>query len=152
MKGRRPKPKQLRFGEKDAAPKGRVPAPPKHLGPAAKAEWKRLAKELHADGRLTSASHSLFDLYCVTYGRRREIEDEISRLSREGNQAADIFTHKKPSGLTAISPLARLSRDLGLDLLKIASELGLGPVSVERVRLKPKPSNSPAEKFFRNDF
>ncbi len=58
MRGRKPKPNNLTFI--DGGPGGRKPKPahsiptcPAHLSPTAKAEWKRLASEMHRLGYIS---------------------------------------------------------------------------------------------------
>ena len=45
-----------------------VPPPPDYLGPDARAEWERLAPELHVIGLLTVADLHLFATYCEAFG------------------------------------------------------------------------------------
>lgn len=132
------------------ASRGCCPVLPKLLvTPLARAEWKRLAATLWADGRLNETTRSAFASYCLTFGRWAAIEQEIARLQHEAGSEAAAWMVMKPSGITQATPLMKLARELSMDLLKFSAELGLTPVSQQRVKLNHTPDpTSPAAEFF----
>jgi len=143
MRGRKPKPAQLRVidgrgddgrGASYARPK--PPTCPAHLNPTAKAEWKRLASGLFARGILTEGDRGMLAAYCQAYGRWVEAERKLAETPT---------LIKLPSGYIQQSPwLAISNKQLEL-IAKYASELGLSPVSRGRVTTKHPPGPKPWE-------
>src|SRR4051812_21402132 len=66
MRGRKPKPTHLKLldgnpGKRplnagEPKPERRIPTCPAHLNPTAKAEWKRLARQMHVLGIVTTST------------------------------------------------------------------------------------------------
>ena len=87
MRGRKPKPSRLKLiqgnpskralNAREPRPEARVPTCPAHLNPSAKAEWKRLAHEMHRLGILTSLDYAALSAYCQAYGRWVEAEKKL---------------------------------------------------------------------------
>lgn len=81
MRGRKPKPTELRVLEGNRGkvrintiePKfqsaATVPAPPDWIGDGGKAEWNRLASELHGQSMLTQADLGPFTMLCYYWGQ-----------------------------------------------------------------------------------
>lgn len=134
MRGRKPKPAQLRViegrsddGRGTAYNRPRPPTCPAHLSPTAKAEWKRLACGLFDRGILTEGDRAALAAYCQAYGRWVEAERKLAETPT---------LIKLPSGYIQQSPwLSIANKQLEL-LAKYASELGLSPVSRSRVTIK----------------
>ena len=81
MRGRKPKPMHLRVLDGKA---GRTPRPPRqlptcpsHLCPSAKAEWKRLARQLYDIGVVTALDRAVLAGCCQAYGRWVEAERKL---------------------------------------------------------------------------
>ena len=84
MRGRRPKPTHLKvmrgnpgkraLNPHEPKPRPAMPTCPAHLCPSAKAEWKRLARELHALSILSNLDRAALAGYCQAYGRWVEAE------------------------------------------------------------------------------
>jgi P27 family predicted phage terminase small subunit len=138
MRGRKPKPTRLKLitgnpGKRPInarEPKPTVTAPtcPAHLNPSAKAEWKRLARQLHVLGMLTDLDRAALAAYCQAYGRWAEAERKLKDTP---------MLLKLPSGIIQQSPwLAIANKQVEL-MAKFMSELGLSPVSRTRVDVKP---------------
>src|SRR5947207_11816997 len=87
MRGRKPKPTALkllagnpgkrRLNHREPKPQRELPTCPSHLLPAAKAEWKRLARELYDLGVLTRLDRGALAGYCQAYGRWVEAEKKL---------------------------------------------------------------------------
>ncbi len=85
-RGRKPKPTRLRVIQGNVGrrplpagepqPKSDIPECPKHLNSKAKAEWRRLVKELAPLKLLTGLDRPTLAAYCVIYGRWQEVEEQ----------------------------------------------------------------------------
>jgi P27 family predicted phage terminase small subunit len=145
MRGRKPKPTHLkllegnlgrrRLNSDEPRPHTSLPTCPQHLYPIAKAEWKRLARQLFALGILTTLDPAALAAYCQAYGRWVEAERKLSETPA---------LLKMPSGYVQQNPwLTIASKQLEL-MHKYLSEFGLSPVARSRVNIKstvfrPKP-------------
>ena len=77
-----------------------------HLNSSAKAEWKRLAGEMHRLGILTSLDRAALAAYCQAYGRWVEAERKLKETP---------LLIKLPSGYIQPSPwLAIANKQLEL--------------------------------------
>jgi P27 family predicted phage terminase small subunit len=144
MRGRKPKPTVLKLLEgnpghrlinrDEPKPHLCIPTCPAHLSPTAKAEWKRLARQLHDIGILTALDRGALAAYCQAYGRWAEAEKNLK-------QTPALL--KTPAGYAQPNPwLAIANKNLEL-MQKFIGELGLSPSSRSRVTtspsLRPKP-------------
>ena len=138
MRGRKPKPTRLKLIEgnpgkrpvnpHEPRPEVKVPTCPAHLNPSAKAEWKRLARQMQVLGIITDLDRAALAAYCQAYGRWAEAERKLKETP---------MLLKLPSGVIQQSPwLAIANKQLEL-MQKFMSELGLSPVSRGRVEAKP---------------
>jgi P27 family predicted phage terminase small subunit len=134
MRGRKPKPVHLKVleGTRSSSASSpvaslseiKVPTCPQHLCPTAKAEWKRLARELHTLGILTSLDRSALAAYCQSYGRWVEAEQRLKETPA---------LLKMPSGYVQQNPWLTISAKQ-LELMhRYLGELGLSPVARARV-------------------
>ncbi|HEX2257470.1 MAG TPA: phage terminase small subunit P27 family [Afifellaceae bacterium] len=144
MRGRKPKATALKLIEGNPGkrpinsrePKPALSAPtcPAHLSSTAKAEWKRLARQLHVLGIISQLDRAALAAYCQAYGRWAEAENRLKETPT---------LIKLPSGYIQPSPwLAIANKQLEL-MHKYMGELGLSPASRSRVSampsLRPKP-------------
>ena len=138
MRGRKPKPSHLKLLEGNPGrrplqrgeprPEVKVPTCPQHLSPSAKAEWKRLARQLFTLGILTSLDRATLAAYCQCYGRWVEAEQKLKETPA---------LLKMPSGYVQQNPWLTISTKQ-LELMhKYLSEFGLSPVSRTRVDVRP---------------
>jgi P27 family predicted phage terminase small subunit len=137
MRGRKPKPSHLKVLEGNPGrrplnpgeprPEVKVPTCPHHLCPSAKAEWKRLARQLFALGILTTLDRATLAAYCQSYGRWVEAEQKLKDTPA---------LLKMPSGYVQQNPWLTISSKQ-LELMhKYMSELGLSPVARTRVDVR----------------
>ena len=139
MRGRKPKPTALKLIEgnpgkrpingHEPKPPGSRPTCPSHLSPTAKAEWKRLAGELHRIGLLTQADRTALAAYCQAYGKWVEAEKKL---------AGTPTLLKMPSGYIQVSPWVTISNKQMELMAKYMVELGLTPSSRSRMAGLPE--------------
>ena len=104
--------------------RSRPPSCPAHLTPPAAAEWRRVAKALHAMGVLTTFDRAVLAAYCQAYGRWVEAEERL-------RETPMLF--KTPSGYVQQSPwLGIINKQLEL-MGRYLVELGMTPASRSRV-------------------
>jgi P27 family predicted phage terminase small subunit len=134
MRGRKPKPTSLKMLEGNPGrrplnageprPQRKIPTCPAHLCPSAKAEWRRLAHQLHTLGILTELDRAPLAAYCQAYGRWVEAERKLKETPT---------LLKLPSGYLQHNPWLTIANKQ-LELMhKYISELGLSPVARTRV-------------------
>lgn len=99
MKGRKPKPTDLKIAEgnrgkrkqNEHEPKptilDRIPRAPRHLNDDGAAEWKRIAHQLHELGLLTDLDLSSLGAYCASFARFLHAERELHRDRLEVEEA-----------------------------------------------------------------
>lgn len=137
MRGRKPKPTRLKLIEGNPGKRrlnpheplatAKIPTCPAHLCPTAKAEWKRLAAELHRLGILTDMDRAALAAYCQAYGRWVEAERRLKETP---------LLIKLPSGYIQQSPwLAIANKQLEL-MHRYLAEFGLSPTSRTRVEAR----------------
>jgi len=150
MRGHKPKPTHLKLLEgnpgkraingAEPQPARGIPTCPAHLSPPAKAEWKRLAQDLHRIGLLTLVDRGALAAYCQSWGRWVEAERKLQ-------ETPPLL--KTPAGYVQISPwltIANKEREL---MARYMGELGLTPSSRSRLAVQiptgPKPWEYGAE-------
>ena len=115
-----------------------LPAPPAHLGLVARAEWDRLAPELHRVGLLTMADRTTLAGYCALYQRWQEAEEGITALLIE-----------TPNGFQVQHPNISIANK-ALELMhKYMLELGLTPSSRVKLTTGAPPGEDPLDAFVR---
>ena len=111
-------------------------SPPKHLSPAAREEWDRLAPDLQRKGLLTGWDVEAFAIYCeAVAGRhiaRRLVDDEGLLVEGRGGMVRN--------------PAFQLWRDQAMLTLTAASRFGLSPS--DRAGLPANKSGDDAEALF----
>ena len=144
MRGRKPKPAHLKLvtgnpGKRpldlgQPRPRRELLTPPAMLSAAAKAEWRRVAPELHRIGLLTVADRLALAGYCQSAGRWEETEQEIAALAASGEHV--------PAGLIEVSRRALR------DAMRGAEVFGMTPASRSRLRGAPSADQTnPFENF-----
>jgi len=123
MRGRKPKPTHLKLLEgnpdkraingAEPQPARGIPTCPAHLSPPAKAEWKRLAQDLHRIGLLTLVDRGALAAYCQSWGRWVEAERKLQETPPLLKTPAG-YVHCCASALTR-SPSARPQRGCSCD-------------------------------------
>ena len=134
MRGRKPKPTSLKIASGNPGkrplnarePKAEpdLPTCPAHLLPSAKAEWKRLARELYNLGVITRLDRATLAAYCQAYGRWVEAEKKLK-------DTPGIL--KMPSGYIQMNPWLTIATKQMELMQRFAVELGMTPSSRSRV-------------------
>ncbi|BCH23547.1 phage terminase small subunit P27 family [Mesorhizobium sp. L-8-3] len=144
MRGRKPIPTALKLvtgnpskrplNTREPKPVTAIPTCPAHLMPAAKTEWKRLARYLHDLGVISELDRAALAAYCQAYGRWVEAEKKLK-------ETPPLL--RTPAGYVQQSPWLAISNKNVELMHKFMSELGLSPVSRSRVEttrsMGPKP-------------
>jgi P27 family predicted phage terminase small subunit len=149
-KGRPRKPTALKVlhGDFDKNPKRRnkseptpdlaIPKCPAWLSEHAKAEWKRITKEVGDLKVLSLGERGALEQYCDTYGKWRECNETIK---------ADGQWYSTNHGL-AEHPAAKAHRVYAGMCQKLLCEFGLTPSSRSRLAITKEPEVDETEKRF----
>ncbi len=146
MRGRKPIPTALKLvsgnpgkrplNKREPRPAHSIPTCPAHLSPSAKAEWKRLARQMHVLGIISQLDRAALAAYCQAYGRWVEAERKLKETPA---------LIKLPSGYIQPSPwLGIANKQLEL-MHKYITDLGLSPASRSRVSTMPSLAPKPWE-------
>lgn len=145
MKGRKPKPLELRvlhggayskaFAEQPQ-PRRVLPRCPEHLTGEAAACWKRLARDLYDAGLLSALDRDALAAYCMAYARYKKAE-EILAKSGEVIKTAD----KRDAEGNVIggsnwiqNPWLAVANRALEQMRQLAAEFGMTPSSRSRVK------------------
>lgn len=110
-----------------------MPRCPTFLSDTARAEWRRLASQLHEAGILKNVDRAALAAFCDSYGR---FADLTAALVNEP------LTFTTQTGYQSPNPKVKMAATAKSDMLKWASQLGLTPSARGRIVLdgnkKPK--------------
>ena len=143
MKGRKPVIPPL--GDVVAHPSStvRVPACPDYLRGRARECWDMVVNEMLAKNIYDSDCRDMVAAYCVQLARFLTAEDDIDACG------PTLLTKNK---LVKFNPSLRLSNNAYDRMVRLASELGLTPVSRKRVvKIRGHGSQAAASKFLKSD-
>lgn len=142
-RGRKPKPTALKvlegnpgkrqLNKNEPKPNTKLPKCPDWLEEEAKAEWKRLAKNLNELGILTELDANTFASYCQAYARWREAEEFITL---HGSIV------KTKSGYWQQVPQVAIAHSNQKIMMQAAAEFGLTPSSRSRIIANEDVSNA----------
>lgn len=147
MRGRRPKPLELRLIGGNA---GRRPLPksvphtsgppktPAGLSTAEISEWNLVVGQMEAVGTISPDNAAVVEVYVRNICRMREAEQH---LAEEGT----VFP--AANGILMASPWLKVSRESSAIVLKCAAELGLTPSARSRVHICAPEKESVADKY-----
>ena len=134
MRGRKPKPIELRVLHGGAAekalaehPKPRrvLPRCPPFLTGEAATCWRRLSRELFAAGLLSAVDRDALAVYCTVYARWLEAERMIAEVG---------IVKESMTGKLARNPYLAIAQQSIAQLGKLAAEFGMTPSSRSRVK------------------
>ena len=118
-------PGRHRLNEREPQPRpAGQPQAPKWLNGEARREWRRVVRELHRTGVLTTVDMGVLEGYCVSYARWRHAEGMLER------QPEVIESDK---GNLYQNPWYGVARTAMRDALRMAQELGMTPAARSRV-------------------
>jgi P27 family predicted phage terminase small subunit len=122
-------------------PRVEIPSPPKHLGPAARKEWRRITPLLEELGLVSGLDVAALALYCQSYGRLVELEmafnGKVALQVDQGLALADAVlatsTGTTPSGYQQQSVIVQLIRSHREEVNRYLGHFGLSPAARARV-------------------
>lgn len=136
MAGRRPKPTAVKraagnpgkrpLNDREPQPRAELPRCPAWLKGEARREWRRMAKELHEIGVLTTIDRAALAGYCVAYGRWMEAEKIVAEKGA---------VLKTTAGNLIQNPYLAVANKAWEHMMKAAVEFGLTPSSRSRVKV-----------------
>lgn len=138
MRGPAPKPTALKrlegnpgrrpLNEREPQPaRGARPSAPKWLSEAARAEWRRVVRDLHDTGVLTTIDLAVLEGYCVSYARWRAAESVLAT-------SPEVVESDK--GNLYMNPWLGVGRTALRDMLRFAQELGMTPSARSRLQVE----------------
>ena len=146
-RGRKPKPTALKLLEgtradrvndrEPAMPTG-LPERPDYLAGPARAEWDRMIELLRSSGVLSRADGAALALYCQTYGRWREAED---------NLALHGCVVEAVAGGAKTSPYVGIAHQCLALMHRLLVEFGLTPSSRSRIKSTVEKPKDALEEF-----
>lgn len=167
MRGRKPKPTQIKLvtgnpGHRppppdEPKPTARIPKCPSHLDPEAKREWRRMSRELDDLGILTCIDKAIFAVYCESWSRSKREEKILQQegmiiRSRERVTEHPDGTVVRTGGVPMINPRYKVKMDAVDKMMKALIEMGMSPSSRGRVSVAKKKADEQAqlrlERFF----
>ena len=144
MRGRKPLPGNVvrlrgnpgkrRVNDAGPRPEPRTPTCPSALGPEARKEWQRLARELSSLGLLTRIDRGALAAYCQAHALWLEA---VQAIGRYGTMV------KSPNGFPMQSPYVALANKQVDLMVRIAAEFGMTPSSRSRIRTAERPPEDP---------
>jgi P27 family predicted phage terminase small subunit len=122
-----------------------VPGPPDFLMPAAKAEWLRLADELHALGLLTVLDTTTFAVYCQSVARWLLAEEMLAKAIADAAANGDDGVGFVTAGSrgAVVDPLVKITVQAARDVCRYCAEFGFTPASRARFRAGYDPPPGP---------
>ena len=102
----------------------RTPSVPSHLSEAARAEWYRVAKELHGLGLLTRIDVTALAAYCETFATWVEALDKCREMG---------LIVKSPNGFPIQNPYLSVASQAEKRMRQWLGEFGMTPSSRSRV-------------------
>jgi P27 family predicted phage terminase small subunit len=143
MPGRRPKPSYLKLvtGNPGKRPinknepkpsREKLPSAPAELYEDAKIEWRRIARELHRLGLLTTLDRAALAAYCQAWGRWIAAERALAEMAKR-----DMLTHglliKTTNGNAIQNPLVGTANRAMMAMMRCALEFGMTPSARSRL-------------------
>lgn len=118
--------------------------PPAHLDDVAKAEWKRLAREMTLLGTLSNFDRGAFAAYCQAWSTYVAAQRQIDANAKKKNTAGGLLA-TTAAGNVIQDPLVGIRNTALRDLVRYASEFGFTPASRVRVGYMAPPTPTQSE-------
>ena len=151
LRGRKPTPTTLKLlrgnpGHRpmppdEPRPPAVMPKCPVHLDKEARAEWRRMVKELEPLGILTKLDKGIFALYCQAFSTWAQASIKIQELG---------MVRMTKNGFTEQNPYFSIANKAKEQMVRALTEMGMTPSSRTRVRaIEPASwSRNKKERFF----
>lgn len=154
MKGRKPTPSKIvdiRGGtrythekprDKEPQPPSAIPQCPRHLDKEARAEWRRMAKELEPLGVLTKLDKAVFAMYCEAFSTWAQATKKIQEMG---------MVRITKNGYAEQNPYFPIVNKAKEQMMKCLVEMGMTPSSRSRVKVgePPQEEENKKERFFK---
>lgn len=148
--GRPPKPTHMKILEgnpgkrpinkSEPKPKATIPPCPRHLSKEAKAEWRRISKELATLGLLTAIDRAALGGYCAAYARWAQAEEAMQAEDFKMVEVTDKgYSHVNAWFIVANNSLKQMRAFL--------TEFGMTPSARSRVTVPEAKDIDPYEEF-----
>lgn len=105
-----------------------LPEPPERLTEVARLEWRRVAKELHDAGILTSLDLTALEMYCTVFAQWVEAHEEMRK--RPGGMVSST-----PNGYKQQSAWFQVANVCLKQMQGLLSEFGMTPATRARLKL-----------------
>ena len=145
MPGPAPRPTALRVLEgnpskrplpaREPQPTGKIGRPPAHLNRAARAEWRRIVREMEACRVLTAADRAALAAYCVAYSRWVAAETALAAAADADPDTGGLVV-KTSNGNVVQNPLVGTANKAMETMMRAAQEFGFTPSSRSRVHVE----------------
>jgi P27 family predicted phage terminase small subunit len=132
------RPDKLTPNEPKPKAKNTTPPVPGHLSAAAKKEWRRVAKELHGLGLLTSIDRTALAAYCETFVTWVEA---LAKCREMG------LIVKSPNGFPIQNPYLSVASQAEKRMRGWLGEFGMTPSSRTRISVDAQEEADPYESF-----
>ena len=154
MKGRRPKPTQLKkllgnpgrrpFNKSEPQPDHDIPAAPPHLSEKAKGTWTYVAPILDGMGVLTIADGIALEMLCEAYSDYLQARDELEAFGSNFYKTVN----SQGGEMHRAHPAVAVMQDADRRIRAWLSEFGITPSARSRVKIDPPAEPDPADKYF----
>jgi P27 family predicted phage terminase small subunit len=124
VKGRKP---DIRPGQRKAKAT-EAPTAPAWLSDNARTEWDRVIALVAGAGAIAKPDADVLAAYCETLVIFRAATQELRR---------DGITYEADGGLVKRHPSTSIAAEARKDLIRYAAELGLTPISRQRLKVEP---------------
>lgn len=129
------------LNDAEPQPDSTLPTCPAWLTKGAKAEWRRLARQLNRAGLLTGIDRNALAAYCVVYDRWKTAEEMVAK-------SAQVVKSKQTESVY-LNPWLNAASMALKEMTKLAAEFGMTPSARTRIRVeKVEQEQSLAELLF----
>lgn len=156
-RGRPPKPTELKklagnpgkrkLNESEPKPAKKLPTCPRHLTKEARAEWRRISRELADMNLLTAVDRAALAAYCQCWARWVEIEMELQRVDEETQKPVHELLGSTDKGYDFANPLLGAANSAMKQMKGFLMEFGMTPASRSRVSVGGDAPDDPYEQF-----
>lgn len=115
----------------DHKPKFIAPDCPGHIKGAAREEWDRISELLQKYKLITEIDTAALALYCQSYGRWQDAENQITALKEKGGDGLIV---RSPTGYPIQNPYLAIANRAMEDCYKYLQQFGLSPAARTRVQ------------------
>ena len=109
--------------------------PPDWLSPHARAEWLRVAPQLHVLRPLSVLDIGPLAAYCEAYASWRDAVEALARLAERDETTRGLLI-KSAEGPKA-NPLTKIASRAAEDMVSFAAQFGMSPIAGARIAHGP---------------